>query len=443
VGEVLMKHLTAQPDVSMLAEPYRSAVARALEKDPERRFRSVGEMVSAVCGARARPAFGVGPQSAADRPVGSATTSASDGPAPRPVLFIGTAGPEPPGAPPPIPPETRSVAQPLVQAELVNEEPIWRAVRRAWRQFCDGWNHSNIPTPLRIVLILLGVFVLLTTARISLPLALVLLVAYGAYRVVRMIVLALMGPQQPTAMPAAQVAAVAMRAPAPPRARRELEPSLPAIVLKSPRERVTDLIGSLLVGALAAMATCLVMVLISSFYDSVPPLGICAWLVLAGIAGTWTVLVLAKFWEYSQGDPLLRRIILMLAGMGLGLLAWLAAQFFLVDFPQDHGLRADYYLPPGVYDGRHQPLWPAYVAVFGAMLASLRWWRQADPLRASRLRLWPMLVSVAMAGIVAGLLKFPQPWLMMVAGIMSVSVQLAGTWAPPSQRLRPQRKMTV
>ena len=34
VGEVLMKHLTAQPDVSVLAEPYRSVVARALEKDP-------------------------------------------------------------------------------------------------------------------------------------------------------------------------------------------------------------------------------------------------------------------------------------------------------------------------------------------------------------------------------------------------------------------------
>ena len=33
VGEVLMKHLTAQPDVSMLAEPYRGVVARA-GKDP-------------------------------------------------------------------------------------------------------------------------------------------------------------------------------------------------------------------------------------------------------------------------------------------------------------------------------------------------------------------------------------------------------------------------
>ena len=57
VGEVLMKHLTAQPDVSKLAEPYRSVVARALEKDPARRFATVGEMVAALPAAgRARAA---------------------------------------------------------------------------------------------------------------------------------------------------------------------------------------------------------------------------------------------------------------------------------------------------------------------------------------------------------------------------------------------------
>lgn len=46
VGEVLMKHLTALPDVSMLADPYRSVVLKALEKDPEKRFDSVEAMVA-------------------------------------------------------------------------------------------------------------------------------------------------------------------------------------------------------------------------------------------------------------------------------------------------------------------------------------------------------------------------------------------------------------
>ena len=46
VGEVLMKHLTAPPDVSMLSEPYRSVVAKALEKDPVKRYSSAGEMLA-------------------------------------------------------------------------------------------------------------------------------------------------------------------------------------------------------------------------------------------------------------------------------------------------------------------------------------------------------------------------------------------------------------
>jgi serine/threonine protein kinase len=45
-GEILMKHLVGEPDLTVLAEPYRSVVARLLEKDPQRRFPSVGEALN-------------------------------------------------------------------------------------------------------------------------------------------------------------------------------------------------------------------------------------------------------------------------------------------------------------------------------------------------------------------------------------------------------------
>ena len=48
VGEVLMKHLTAQPDLSELKEPYQTIVASALHKDPEKRLKSVGELIAAL-----------------------------------------------------------------------------------------------------------------------------------------------------------------------------------------------------------------------------------------------------------------------------------------------------------------------------------------------------------------------------------------------------------
>ena len=38
MGEVLMKHVTAEPDLSGLSEPFRGTLATALSKNPERAF---------------------------------------------------------------------------------------------------------------------------------------------------------------------------------------------------------------------------------------------------------------------------------------------------------------------------------------------------------------------------------------------------------------------
>ncbi len=45
MGEVLMKHLTEQPEVDGLPEPFGKVIRKALEKDPKDRYQSVNEMV--------------------------------------------------------------------------------------------------------------------------------------------------------------------------------------------------------------------------------------------------------------------------------------------------------------------------------------------------------------------------------------------------------------
>jgi uncharacterized RDD family membrane protein YckC len=50
MGEVLMKHLTAQPEVDQLPQPFGQVIRKALAKDPNQRFQNVDEMVEVLLG---------------------------------------------------------------------------------------------------------------------------------------------------------------------------------------------------------------------------------------------------------------------------------------------------------------------------------------------------------------------------------------------------------
>lgn len=51
MGEVLMRHLSDQPDLSGLPEPFAGVIARALAKDPQERYENADEMVEALVSA--------------------------------------------------------------------------------------------------------------------------------------------------------------------------------------------------------------------------------------------------------------------------------------------------------------------------------------------------------------------------------------------------------
>jgi hypothetical protein len=166
-----------------------------------------------------------------------------------------------------------------------------------------------------------------------------------------------------------------------------------------------------------------------------------AWLLLVGLIGSWAILIPAKCWEGYQGEPALRRFLMMVIGMGVGLAAFGIADALLVHlpaalwdgYPTKH---SSFKLPSNFYalDGR--PLMMAYVACFGTLFLVRRWWSQADPLRSKRLSLGKLFLSVVVAALVAMLWQFPQPWLPMAAATISVSVQLASPWCFPIKHKR-------
>jgi predicted Ser/Thr protein kinase len=449
VGEVLMKHLTAQPDVTVLPEPYRSIVAKAMEKDPEQRYRSANEFLAAL------------PPLQTALPGAARLPSGSSGPKNQTVN-----GQEKKDSPRPLgegPGVRAAQGETVVTAKIVKEEPVLRELGRAWQTLVNGWNQWNLNPTLKVLLLVGISFVLIFNAHIVIPLGIMLLMFYGSYRFIRWIVLSIspsmnagsagniappelaktVAAPSPEAT-AARVASFSIRNRD--RWQRHHERSLPALVLRTPRERVTDLIGSLLLSTLVAAAMTVVMTLILGGYlESETRPEQLAWLFAMSVAGSWTVLIPSKFWEGTKGESTPRRFLMMVLGMGLGVLAFGTMSLFFVNlthgifFTREWSTFGRYHLPVNFYSFDGHPLLPAFVAVFGTLFLLIRWWRQADPLRCTRLSVWSVIVSVVMAGVIAAFWHFPQPWLPMLAGTISIAVQLSSPWVHPRERSAKRR----
>ena len=122
VGEVLMKHLTAEPDLSRLEEPYRDIVRRALAKDPDQRLKSVGEMVALLAGR------GHGAERAARRHNRIPRRGNTDCGATWPLRAAAANG---------LPPWHES-------APGVIEEPIWKAIREGFAWLRHKWHSDDV-----------------------------------------------------------------------------------------------------------------------------------------------------------------------------------------------------------------------------------------------------------------------------------------------------------
>jgi hypothetical protein len=413
VGEVLMKHLTAEPDLSRLSEPPRSAARRALAKDPQRRIRNVSELLSAL------------PQPAA------------------PQVLVN------PRATKPRVPEARFVSEPMVVAQVVpeGEEPVMRVLGQGTRALLDLWHDMKIPTPIKVIMLVGIVYLVAAWSPFWLPAASVAAVCYGGYLLLRSIV----NPPPPSrhagrlppasaVVPVASPAPVMPRPAAPPqvrparhRALRGGNPFAQPLEPKSSREKLTELLGSMLLSSLVAVAVCVVMALL---LEGQPQWNQLAWLALVGTVGSWGVMAPAKLWEGTEGDPMRRRFVMLLVGLGLGLFGYGVDQFLLAD--PSWGPLA---LTPGDIDGYKQSLFESstaeglkaaslkgYLAYFAFLFPALRWWRQADPWRISRFSIWGTLVCICWAWVLHVAWPFPQPWGVMLAAMIAVSVQLASPW---------------
>jgi hypothetical protein len=449
VGEVLMKHLTAEPDLTPLAEPFRDIVRRALAKDPDHRVKSVGEMLALLPGGAGEAASAAVPPAAMDQGRGQPYPqhhAAADAFAPSPQVQA-------------------------VSAEEI-EEPIWKAIRVGAGKFRRAWHGENLQEmhPLAKALVIFalvigGLWFFAEVIAISIP----ALICYGVYYAIwAMFIRPGMrrrgGPfsklqfdvvltgsdrrndvtaawQQPAEPPLSAAERYADRV-----RRRRLRPNWrdrahQELTAKPYREKFSELTGSMLMAAIMAAVAALVAPIMLANGASSQGLATHLWLALVGTLGSWAILVPTKFTEGRIEDQVPLRIVLLLLGGLVGAAAWGLAESLIVQVPNsraivptDPGLISHTVLGWNVPEGTANPSLAVFVTYFAFLFLLLRWWRQAEYTRSSRLSLWSVATCVFWAWLLQLFWWFPQPAGMMVAGVIAFATQMASPWLPPSGR---------
>ena len=441
--EIIMKHLTADPDLHHVPNRFRRVIERALFKDPSKRFRTVGEMLHAL---------------QFDSRMDYASASENDfQPAPVPSV------PEPRAAETNGPlfideegittdeivfgPVVEVVASniekpPVVRPTAARREPIAAAIGAGYGRFTHWWATAQVSTPIKVVLVVAAIIVLIFNSEWLIPAAFVLGAVYMVYLGVRAILASSHGsqvqsvgqlrghPQGPGGHRGSRRQHRHQRRPP------WREQARTTLARKPASQRLTELTGSFLMAAIVCSVLSLLILVAGgrNLDASVDTWTFYAWLTVSSVAGSWLMLGLAKFWEGTEGDEVLRRFVMMVAGLAIGVAAFAACDTLMIRLSTRDMFNPlqlpEYIIPHGMYLADGTPGLTAFLANFATLFVILRWWRQVDPLRRTRFSLFATIACV----LVAMLIPWQIPWGFLLAATISVSIQLSAPWMNSSDR---------
>jgi eukaryotic-like serine/threonine-protein kinase len=279
VNEVLMKHLTARPDLSRLPQPYQAIVAKALAKDPNHRPSRVYDLLPPEDAPAAPEVRIIGDGKKGGGNPGAGRSDRDDVlriEAEEPVFYIG--------------PETRPPRRPVQPGNLIAQR-----LRANWEALRSPGRYQRPAQPIRAVY------------TPGAPPANGASVNAGAR-------------PAPAPRPVPRPAAVPAPAPVPPS-----PPPLP-----STRVRLAELTNSMLWAApLLALLTIPAVALLGIDPASNPQQ--LAYLYGMSLLGTWFALVPSKVVETRKLDGTNRRLIFLAAGLLLGLVGILLSNSLRLD----------------------------------------------------------------------------------------------------------------
>jgi hypothetical protein len=438
--EIIMKHLTADPDLRQVPSRFRRVIERALFKDPAKRYRCVSEMLRAMqfdgaVEAAAVPAASIPPV------IPPVDVSAPVADAAQPLYINGEGVTSDEIVFGPVVEVVAGEVEkpPIVHPAPTPREPIAAAVGAGYHRFTHWWSASNVSTPLKFILVAIAVLLLLLNSEWLVPMAVVLGVVYLVYFAVRSAVVG-SSPRPaggPVAtMPAGRPCADTQRRRRPAPRVHWRDQARDSLRCKTFGQRFAELTGSFLMAAIVSAVLCLIILVAGGrkLDASVDTWTFFTWLTISSVAGAWLVLGLAKFWEGHEGDDILRRFVMMVAGLAIGVAAFATGEmleirlsnhemFNVLDLPRD-------VIPSGLYASDGTPGLTPFLAYFATLFVVLRWWRHVDPLRKTRFSLWATIICA----LVAMLIPWQIPWGFLLAVTISVAVQLSAPWMSSRER---------
>ncbi|MFM8571160.1 MAG: serine/threonine-protein kinase [Pirellula sp.] len=172
-------------------------------------------------------------------------------------------------------------------------------------------------------------------------------------------------------------------------------------------------------------------------------LGAIAWLGSMSILCSWTVVTFARRWESKTEDSIAFRFAMMVAGLILGAISFQLSEFLLIPWSSILNPDSEFSLQffdsklnralKGFYGPDQLPNLAGHMAYFAGLMWIVRWWRQSETLRKKKFSIWAVVWSMLLAGLVQAFFYFPSPWCLWMAGIISLSVQIASPWIAPDQ----------
>ena len=445
--EIMMKHLTAEPELSCLQGGVRTLIEKSLSKDPDRRYENIDAMLVDFDKCCETPNRSLLSEKSPESWVNHDSTTSQDSSQSQAdfydgnrqessdVLYIaddqGELGVT--GQSEMVFGDLREVvdAVPVEVREPAKRrnagEPVARTVQNLYFKAAHHWNQSKIGTPAKVIILVVAGIILLNNSGWLVPLAGTVSVFYGLYLMARLAVRVARGTAQSAIDRKRQLARL--------RAVWTAQVSRQRWVPK-----LGELFGSFVKSGLLVLCLMLVAALASSDGDNqtAPYWALMTWLSTIAVTTSWCVLLAGKIWEKHEGDPIRRRFAMMVAGVFVGGVSFAISQYFLLDMQAHNPLnyRPVTALPSTLSSSAGQPFLAAHVIFFVLFFSAFRWWKQVDPFRKTRLSFRNVGLVLLGGTIINEVAGFPFPWMIAMVGAASIGIQLSAPWIGQAERNR-------